>query len=102
MLSFVEIHIIAMATQALLTGVYFASFFLCLRWLIFSDDGETLRKWIHWPFLTITIILFACSVIGFSISLQATLLVFEGRSGKFYYTTVIIVRYSTILSSLSS
>ncbi|KAF8330649.1 hypothetical protein F5887DRAFT_78146 [Amanita rubescens] len=90
MLSFVEIHIIAMASQALLTGVYFASFLLCLRWLIFSDDGEALRKPIHRPYLIITIFLFTCSVIGFSISLQATLLVFEGRSGKSYYTTVVI------------
>ncbi len=96
MLSFVEVHIIAMTTQALLTGVYFASFLLCLRWLIFSDDGETLRKPIHRPFLIITIFLFTCSVIGFSISLRATLLVFEGRTGKLYYTTVIIVRNSTI------
>ncbi|KAF8325110.1 hypothetical protein F5887DRAFT_259817 [Amanita rubescens] len=74
MLSSLEATIIAITLQALLTGVYFTSFLLCLRWLIFSDDGGTLRKPIHRPFLIITVILFTFSVTDLGFSLQATLL----------------------------
>jgi len=80
MLSAIEVYIIAMTLQALLTGVYLASFLLCLRWLIFSDDGGALRKTIQWPFLTITIILFAFSATDLGMSLQATFLASQGAS----------------------
>jgi hypothetical protein len=73
MLSIIEAFIIAMTMGATLSGVYFASFLLCLRWLIFSDDGGTLRKPIHRPFLIITLILFAFTVIALGINLQRTL-----------------------------
>src|SRR6266576_1749857 len=76
MLSSIDAWIIAITLQALLTGVYFASFLLCLRWFIFSDDGGTLRnsKTVHWPFLIITLILFAFLVTDLGLSLQITLL----------------------------
>ncbi|KAF8341128.1 hypothetical protein F5887DRAFT_976843, partial [Amanita rubescens] len=74
MISAIEGDIIGITLQALLTGVYFASFLLCLRWLIFSDDGGTLRKPIHWPFFFITTILFAFSVASLGLCLQKTLL----------------------------
>ncbi|KAF8342398.1 hypothetical protein F5887DRAFT_1283775 [Amanita rubescens] len=80
MLSTIKVYIIAMTLEALLTGVYLTSFLLCLRWLIFSDDGETLRKGIHWPFFIITVIIFASSVTDLSLSLQTTLLVSQGAS----------------------
>jgi len=68
--------------QALVTGAYFASFLLCLRWLIFSDDGENLRKGISWPFLMITLVLFAFAVTAFAINLQfGPVWVSEGCSG---------------------
>ena len=62
--------IIGTTLRALLIGVHFASFLLCLRWLIFSDDGETLRKPIQRHFLIITTILFASSVTHFGFDLQ--------------------------------
>ena len=80
LLSTVEVYMIAMTLQALLTGLYLASFLLCLRWLIFSDDGGALRKPICWPFLTITIVLFTLSATDLGMSLQATLIAFQGLS----------------------
>lgn len=79
-----EEYTVAVTTQALLTGTYFATFLLCLRWLVFSDDGGTLRKRINWPFLIITVILFAFAVTEFSISFQSMLLAFEGENIGFY------------------
>ena len=73
MLSTIQTFITALTLEAFLAGVYFASFLLCLRWLIFSDDGGTLRKPIHRPFLIITLILFAFSVTALSAGLKKTL-----------------------------
>ena len=70
MLSTIQIYLIATTLQALLTGTHFATFLLCLRWLIFSDDGGTLCKPINQPFLIITAILFALSVITLGLCLQ--------------------------------
>ena len=80
MLSVLKAYIIATTLQALLIGVYFASFLLCLRWLIFSDDGGSLRKVIHRPFLIITIILFVFSVTDLGLCLQTLFLVSQGAS----------------------
>ena len=77
--------------QALVTGVYFVSFLLCLRWLVFSDNGESLRRRISWPFLIITIILFAFSLTGFIISLQiGPVWVSEGCPIEGYAALVVI------------
>jgi hypothetical protein len=66
-------YIAAIIAQALGTGTYFATFLLSLRWLVFSDDGGSLRKRINWPFLIITVILFAFAVTDFGVSLQSTI-----------------------------
>ncbi|KAF8347934.1 hypothetical protein F5887DRAFT_671807 [Amanita rubescens] len=87
--SVVEVSIIATTTQALVTGVFFATFLVCLRWLVFSDDGRTLRKGVHWPSLIITIIFSAFAVTDFSLVLQTTLLVSEGYSGVLHIPRVI-------------
>ena len=87
--------IIVITLQALLTGVYLASFLVCLRWLIFSDDGGTLRKGINWPFLIITVILFAFSATDLGFSLKAILLFSQDTSfttSALIYGTVITVR----------
>ncbi|KAF8341141.1 hypothetical protein F5887DRAFT_976910 [Amanita rubescens] len=67
MAPFVKVFLIALTTQALVTGVYLASFLLCLRWFVFSDDGEKIRKGITWHLLIITIVLFALSLGEFGI-----------------------------------
>ena len=85
MLSDANADIVATTVQAFLTGVYFATFLLCLRWLIFSDDGGALRKAIRWPFAIITVILFAFSVTDLSVSLKATLLSSQTDTTVSYY-----------------
>ena len=72
--------IVGITTQALATGAYFASFLVCLRWIIFSDDGEKLCKGISWPFLIITMILFVFYITDITISLQGMLCIVEGCS----------------------
>ena len=79
-----DTDIIATSTQGLFTGVYFASFLLCIRWLAFSDDGGGVRKGIHWPLLTTTIVLFGFAVTDLALVLQQTLLASEGLSDEVY------------------
>ena len=79
-----EEYILAIIAQAFVTGTYFATFLLCLRWLLFSDDGGSLRKGINRPFLIITVILFAFSATDFSLSLRSTLLATEGANTALY------------------
>ena len=80
MLSTLEGYIIAITLEASLAGVYFALFLLCLRWLIFSDDGATLRKPIHRPFLIITLILFVFTMTALGVGLQMVLIFSHGAS----------------------
>ncbi len=94
MLPFMKASIIATTLQAFLIGLYFASFLLCLRWLIFSDDGGTLRKPIHRPFLIITLILFAFSMTSHGLCLQKTLL-FQGPRDA---STTTLVDYVWIIN----
>jgi hypothetical protein len=98
MLSFIGAYITAIVTQAVATGAYFASFLVCVRWLVFSDDGGTLRKGINWPLLVIAVILFAFSITDLSISLQATLLISEGRgNGRMHTSELVTVSNLTII-----
>lgn len=95
MLSYAEANVIGVTTRALMAGAYLASFLLCLRWLIFSDDGGNLRKGISWPFLIITVILFALILTDFAITVQATLCI-SGDSSNYADATPITVRNLTI------
>jgi hypothetical protein len=97
MLSFVKGFMIALTMQALVMGAYVASFLLCLRWLVFSDKGGTLRKGINWPLLIITIVLFALSSTVFIIVLSSTVFyISKGRSINNLNTTFVGVSGSTI------
>ena len=93
--SSVGAYITAITVQAVITGAYFALFLICLRWLVFSDDGGMLRKGVNWPYLTIAIILFAFSLTAFVVSLQATLFISEGNNVYKNAHCVIIVRNLT-------
>ena len=73
MTSYIEVAVIATTIQAILFGLYFTTFLLCLRWLIFADEGWVMRKAIKWPMLTVTIIIFVFSVMDLSLSLEETL-----------------------------
>ncbi len=79
MLSEVETSTISIIVQAVLSGVYFATFFLCLRWQIYSDDGLAMRKNIKWCMVAITIVIFAFSMADLGISLRVTLLLLNGN-----------------------
>ncbi|KAF8716627.1 hypothetical protein AX14_012251, partial [Amanita brunnescens Koide BX004] len=93
MLSILKGYIVAITLEATLAGVYFASFLLCLRWLIFSDDGATLRKPIHRPFLIITLVLFVFTVTALGIGLQKALSSSHGASTTGIPTYFIIINF---------
>ncbi|KAF8710111.1 hypothetical protein AX14_013440 [Amanita brunnescens Koide BX004] len=78
MVSDVEAAIIATTVQATLTGTYFATFLLCLRWQVYSEDGLAIRRNIKWSMLIVTIVIFVLSTIDLGISLRKTLLFFTG------------------------
>ena len=89
--------VIALTAQALVMGVYVASFLLCLRWLVLSDKGRTLRKGINWSLLIITIVLFALSATAFVIFFSSILpFLSKGRSIANLYTTFVGVCDLTI------
>ena len=73
MLSDPETATIALTIQAGLTGLQFATFFLCLRWLIFSDHDCSPRKNIKWPMLIVTVLLICFSVAILGLTLQSAL-----------------------------
>jgi hypothetical protein len=89
----VEEFLISLTVHAFITGAYFATFLLCMRWFIFSDDGETIRKGIKWPLLIVTIVLFALSLGQFAIFLHLELFVIsKGRSWANLRATFVGVR----------
>ncbi|KAF8346858.1 hypothetical protein F5887DRAFT_64907 [Amanita rubescens] len=79
MLSDVEIGTISIVVQAVLSGVYFATFLLCLRWQIYSDDALAMRKNIKWCMVAVTIVIFAFSMVDLGISLRIRLLLLNGN-----------------------
>lgn len=64
---------IALIIQAALTGLQFATFLLCLRFLIFSDRDWTPRKSINWYLLVVTVLLIAFSITILGLTLQSAL-----------------------------
>ncbi|KAM6504131.1 hypothetical protein JOM56_001074 [Amanita muscaria] len=74
MISYTEASVIATTLRAILFGIYMSTFFYCLRWLVFMDEGWTKRKDIKWGILTVTFVIFALSTADFGINLKGTLL----------------------------
>ena len=87
MLSSTEAAIIATSLQAILTGVHFTTFLLCLRWQIYSDDGWSIRKNIQWPMLIVTLLTMAFDLIDIG-GMVKTVLV--GLTGDNYLPTSLI------------
>lgn len=71
-----DINFIRLFTKAFFWGIYLVSLFICLRWLVWSDDGMSLRKSFNRPMLAVTIILFAFSLTDFGLYMYST--VFQG------------------------
>ncbi len=59
-------------TKAFLLGTYLVSFFVCLRWLLFSDDGGSLRKRVDRLMLITTLFLFAFALTDFGLFVYLT------------------------------
>jgi hypothetical protein len=62
--------------MALFYGLYLATFFHCLRWHLFTDEGWTLRdrKAIQWSMFTATCILFVLCTINRALELRKSMM----------------------------
>jgi len=97
MLSDGEAATIAITIQSLLTGVQLITFISSLLFYFFPNDGSNIRKRIPW--LIITILVMAFSIIDLAGTLRSRLLGLEGNSGQLP-TSVIVVRI--LICQLSS
>ncbi|KAF8347698.1 hypothetical protein F5887DRAFT_662752 [Amanita rubescens] len=80
MISYTEAVIVSTTVQAVLTGAYFATFLLCLRWQIYPNPDYILKtgKSFQRFMLFITIIIFVFAMTDLAISLEASLLALRG------------------------
>ncbi|KAF8327828.1 hypothetical protein F5887DRAFT_1288454 [Amanita rubescens] len=88
-----EANFIRLFTKAFLLGAYLVSFFVCLRWLVFSDDGGSLRKGRNRPTLIVAIIFFALSLADFGLGAYSKL---SHGAGTWVYDIIVKVS-STIM-----
>jgi hypothetical protein len=88
MLTDPETATIALTIQAALTGLQFITFFLCLRWLIFSDYDWTPRKNIKWSMLIVTVFLISLSMTILGLTLQSALFYVKDGNGLLPAVTV--------------
>jgi hypothetical protein len=73
--------------QAILSGLYTTSFFHCLRWLVFADEGWERRKKIQWPMLVIALFIYALALINFAIMVKWELSFLRGTIAEFYLSS---------------
>lgn len=66
-----EDHVTSVFIATLFFGVYLATLFSCLRWLMFADEGWKLRKDIHWVSLIITLLLCCFSAANLALTLRS-------------------------------
>ncbi|KXN92330.1 hypothetical protein AN958_08561 [Leucoagaricus sp. SymC.cos] len=60
-------------TGGLAFGIYFATLLICLRWLLFGDQGWKFKKTIRWGILVVTFLIFASNVVYLAMSLHGTM-----------------------------
>jgi hypothetical protein len=53
-----QLAFIPLFAQAILYGLYLATFFHCLRWVLFDDEGLNIRERIGWGMLSIVVLFF--------------------------------------------
>lgn len=63
-----EAFLVAIFVQAVLYGVYVATFLHCLRWLLFTKEGWRLQRKVNWPMLVIPMNLFVLETIGLGLN----------------------------------
>ncbi|KAF8629822.1 hypothetical protein AX15_003267 [Amanita polypyramis BW_CC] len=98
MLSNAEAVIIANNSRAFQFGVYFVTFVLCLRWLLYTDEGWSLRRNIKWLEVTATVMIFVLSVANIALSLESTLAICRGKTDT--YLTGIITSIIEALTAI--
>jgi len=79
-LSETEAAFVSVAILAIMNGIHFVTFLLCLRWQIYSDVDWKIRKGISWSMIVITILIFALSVTNLGICLGSFLFAMHGNS----------------------
>lgn len=93
MISYTEATIVATTVQAVLTGAYFATFLLCLRWQVYPNPDSISKtgKTFKWLMLSLTITIFAFAMTDLGISLEASLLALRGED-NLVFAGIIAVR----------
>ncbi|KAM6499792.1 hypothetical protein JOM56_005300 [Amanita muscaria] len=89
MVSITESFVTSLLVQTSFYGLYMATFGVCLRWLLFADEGWRLRKPLDWPMLVATIIIFASYTILLGADAWLTMESVKGFGFIPYYTYVL-------------
>jgi hypothetical protein len=74
--------IVSVFIEAMLCGFYATTFVLCLRWLVFTDEGWKLRprRQVNSPMLILAVLVFALQTVDFVISCQTVIASVTGDS----------------------
>jgi hypothetical protein len=62
-LSISEAKILELWLGAIFVGLFLVTFFLCMRALLFDDDGLK-KEYIHWPMLAVALLIFFFVISG--------------------------------------
>ncbi|KIL60209.1 hypothetical protein M378DRAFT_951174 [Amanita muscaria Koide BX008] len=81
-----ESYVTSLLVQTSFYGLYMATFGVCLRWLLFADEGWRLRKPLDWPMLVATIVIFASYTILLGADAWLTMESIKGFALIPYYT----------------
>ena len=90
-----ELTFIPLFVEAILYGLYLATFIHCMRWLVFDDEGPAnFREKISWQMLSITLLLFilTTAAIGVNFRLAVSPTLQPGNSRVWYRLDLVLVR----------
>ena len=92
-ISFTKACIIGLFVQAILYGLYTASFVYCLRWLLLTDEGCTLRKDFNWLMVVVSMLIFMSQTTDIAISAVMTIAaITTGKAAVFNNLGIVNVR----------
>ena len=95
--SFSKACIIGLFVQAVLYGLYVASFVHCFRWLLIPDDGWKLRRRNKWSMpVVVSIFIFMAQTTDIAISAVITIAAISGRAAVFNKLGIVNVRASAV------
>ncbi|PFH47711.1 hypothetical protein AMATHDRAFT_6485 [Amanita thiersii Skay4041] len=87
----IELLIISTIMQAFFYGLYFASFLLSMRWLLFDDREFKIRKPIKWPLVITCATLNLLLALDFTFSLDLILAYYRGDDTPAISNAVVVV-----------